>query len=99
LADPDMTQAAAIARALRRAEVRTLALQVAGAAQVSMNLVQPSVVGPLEVYDEVASMAAIARAELVGLLPASVLEVIPRHRWPQLDLDEDRTIEARRARL
>ena len=36
---------------------------------------------------------AVLRAELVGLLPAWALEQVPRHRWPELDLAADRTIE------
>ena len=87
--------ASSIARALRRAEVRTLALPVAGSVQVSMNLIAPSAVGPMQVYDEIAAMAPIGRAELVGLLPASVLEAIPPARWRELDLGAEKTIEAR----
>jgi hypothetical protein len=37
----------------------------------------------------------VARAELVGLIPLSVLERAPRHRWPELGLDPSTTIEAR----
>jgi hypothetical protein len=37
----------------------------------------------------------VARAELVGLLPARVLAAIAEHRWPELGLDRSRTIEAR----
>ena len=36
---------------------------------------------------------SVLRAELVGLMPAAALEQVPRHRWAELDLDEDRTIE------
>ena len=39
----------------------------------------------------------MARAELVGLVPSSVLDAVPARRWPELDLAEDRTIEARLA--
>ena len=38
---------------------------------------------------------AIARAELVGLVPRAVLEATPKDRWGQLDLGEESTIEAR----
>ena len=44
-----------------------------------------------------ASRAPVARAELVGLVPASILNRIPSDRWRELDLGEDRTIEARLA--
>jgi hypothetical protein len=37
----------------------------------------------------------LAGAELVGLLPRRVLDAVPRWRWTELDLGEDRTIEAR----
>ena len=43
----------------------------------------------------VASHAAIARAELVGLVPAEVLRTTPMERWAELDLAPQRTIEHR----
>jgi glutamate formiminotransferase / 5-formyltetrahydrofolate cyclo-ligase len=42
-----------------------------------------------------AAGATIVRAELVGLLPSAVLERTPPERWSELDLADDRTIEAR----
>ena len=60
-----------------------------------MNLVDPVALGPAQAYDSVARRAPVSRAELVGLVPAAVLTAIPRHRWPELDLDPSRTIEAR----
>ena len=60
-----------------------------------MNLVEPFRVGPDRAYDAVAGLARVAGAELVGLVPRSVLEVIPEDRWERLDLDESRTIESR----
>ena len=95
LADPDLDLARSIARDLRGPGVRTLGLAVGDEVQVSMNLVDPSVVGPADVYDAVAARAAIARAELVGLVPDAVLAAIDPGRWAQLDLGADRTIEAR----
>ncbi len=95
LADADRDAARAIARALRSSDVRTLALRVGDQEQVSCNLVNPTVVGPAEIYDAVAGHAAIARAELVGLIGGDVLARVPRSRWAALDLDEDRTLEAR----
>ena len=98
LATPDLALARAVARSLRRPELRTLGLQVGDAVQVSMNLVAPATLGPAEAYDLVAAATPVARAELVGLIPRSLLDAVPRRRWAQLDLGEDRTIEARLAR-
>ncbi len=96
LAQPDMALARSIASGLRGPSVRALAMQIGDAVQVSMNLVNPRLVGPAAVYDIVASHAPVARAELVGLVPRGVLDAIDPSRWPELDLDVDRTIEARR---
>lgn len=92
-----------VAAAARRPHLRALGLQVGDRLQVSMNLVEPMAMGPAAAYDEVARLAdavdaRVAGAELVGLVPESVLHSIPRHRWNELDLSEDRTIEARVAR-
>ncbi|MGH9303674.1 MAG: hypothetical protein ACRDZ5_04570, partial [Acidimicrobiales bacterium] len=87
-----------IAAELRRKELRTLGLATGDEVQVSCNLVAPDVVGPAEAYDAVAARAAVARAELVGLLPRRVLHRIDRDRWTQLDLDGSKTIESRLAR-
>lgn len=95
LAEPNHELARRVARDLRGPAVRALALEVGGHVQVSMNLVDPERVGPADVYDEVARHAAIARAELVGLVPGSVRARIPEERWEQLDLAGDRTIDAR----
>jgi glutamate formiminotransferase len=103
LADDDVAAARAIAAEVRRPGVRTLGLQVGARVQVSMNLVAPEEVGPAAAYDLVRAAAearghAVAGAELVGLVPERVLAAVPRARWRELDLDEDRTIEARLAR-
>jgi glutamate formiminotransferase len=95
LADPDLPLAQRLVRALRGPAVRALALQVGSHVQVSMNLIDPDQVGPADVYDEVASVAAIARAELVGLVPDRVRDRIPRARWAELDLAGDKTINTR----
>ncbi|MFP4514339.1 MAG: glutamate formiminotransferase [Acidimicrobiales bacterium] len=95
LADTDLETARGISRSLRSPAVRALGLQVGDQVQVSMNLIDPATTGPAEVFDQVARHTAIDRAELVGLVPASVLERTPNHRWHELDLDADRTIEAR----
>jgi glutamate formiminotransferase len=95
LAEPDLGRARAIAAELRGPAVRALGLPVGTAVQVSFNLIDPFRVGPSTVFDAVASRAEPARAELVGLVPAAVLEAVPTRRWPELDLGPSRTIEAR----
>ena len=95
LAVDDVALAREIARSMRRTEVRALGLELGGKAQVSCNLVEPWQYGPAEAFDFVSRRAPVARAELVGLVPASILAAAPRQRWSELDLAEDRTIEAR----
>jgi glutamate formiminotransferase len=95
LRSPDLALAQRIARSLRSSAVRALGLAVGGSVQVSMNLVDPDAVGPADVVDAIAASAAIERCELVGLLPHAVLRAAPRPRWGELDLADDRTIEAR----
>ncbi len=99
LALDDVVIAREIARSMRRPEVRALGLELGGRAQVSCNLVAPWRFGPADAFDFVASRAPVARAELVGLVPSSVLNAVPARRWPELDLAEDRTIEARLSEL
>ncbi len=95
--------ARAIATSLRSPSVRSLGLAVGAGAQVSCNLVDPSATPVDALYDTVAAAArhrgfTATRTELVGLVPEAVLRSVPRERWPELDLDEDRTIEFRLAR-
>jgi glutamate formiminotransferase len=97
LATSDLELARSIARAVRGPDARALGLPVGDQVQVSMNLVAPLRFGPADAYDAVAALGPVARAELVGLLPAAVLEGVPRERWRALDLAEDRTIEKRLA--
>jgi glutamate formiminotransferase / 5-formyltetrahydrofolate cyclo-ligase len=92
-----LATARSIAADLRSPTVRSLGLDLGGRAQVSCNLVEPASTGPGDVYDFVAARAPVERAELVGLVPASVLEAVPPARWAELDLDADRTIEHRLA--
>jgi glutamate formiminotransferase len=92
--------ARSLAAQLRGPAVRSLGLAVEAGAQVSFNLIDPAAVSVIDVYDAVATGAErlgcrVLRAELVGLVPAASLAVTPRHRWPELDLSEDRTIEGR----
>jgi glutamate formiminotransferase / 5-formyltetrahydrofolate cyclo-ligase len=88
-----------IAKAIRRSEVRALALRTGEHMQVSCNLIDPMAVGPATVYDDVAALlppqGVIERCELVGLLPRAVLETQARPRWDELGLGEDLTIEGR----
>jgi glutamate formiminotransferase len=95
LRDAALADAARIASELRSPQVRALGLAVGDTVQVSCNLVAPLEFGPADAFDAVAAHATIDRAELVGLVPAAVLERAPRERWGELDLGEDRTIEAR----
>jgi glutamate formiminotransferase len=92
----DVGVARAIATQLRvPGRLRTLGLLVGDQAQVSCNLIDPLSYGPADAFDAVAAQAAVARAELVGLLPEAVLEAVPTDRWDQLDLARSRTVEAR----
>lgn len=99
LADGTPVEAArAVAARLRSPAVRALGLDVGGRAQVSLNLVDPHVVGPAAAYDAAVALGApVVATELVGLLPQALLDAIPPDRWPQLDVGPGRTIEARLA--
>ena len=97
LARPDLAVARRVAAALRSPQLRTLGLAVGDEVQVSCNLVDPWRVGPGDAFDAVAALAPVARAELVGLVPAAVLAAESPDRWQQLDLDLSRPIEARLA--
>ena len=93
----ELGRAREVAASLRGPAVRSLALQVGGDVQVSCNLVDPLAFGPAAAFDAVAAQVAVARAELVGLVPEAVLPDVPPARWPELDLEPPRTIEARLA--
>ncbi len=95
LADPDLALARAIATELRSDSVRTLGLAVGNHVQVSCNLIDPWQVGPAEVFQQVADRATVARAELVGLVPRSLVEAIDPNSWDRLNLSLDQTIEQR----
>jgi len=102
--DPDRASVLSVARdlaaGLRGPAVRSLGLPIAAGAQVSFNLIEPTDVTVADLYDAVARGAeskacSVVRAELVGLLPMAALRAVPRHRWVELDLSDDRTIEHR----
>lgn len=93
----DLDQAKQIATKIRGPHLRALGLQIGDEVQVSMNLIAPDELGPAEAWDMVASHGTIDRAELVGLAPRAVLDRTPQSRWSQLDLSQERTIEARLA--
>jgi glutamate formiminotransferase len=97
LAEVDLGRARAVASAVRGPTVRALGMRVGDEVQVSMNLVRPAEAGPAAAYDAVAARAPVRRAELVGLVPEAVLRAVDPSRWAELDLAEDRTIEARLA--
>lgn len=89
-----------LAAALRTSRVRALGLPVRGGAQVSCNLLEASGHDLERVFDAVARGAAdrgcrLSRGEVVGLVPTSCLDEIPRRRWGELGVREDGTIEAR----
>lgn len=96
----DLDVARTVAARIRAPAVRALGLQVGARVQVSLNLVRPAEVGPAEAFDRVAALAGelgstVEGAELVGLVPAGVLDAVAAERWEELDLHPDRTIEAR----
>ena len=95
LKDAPLGVAKKISTAIRSESVRALGMQIGRYTQVSMNLIAPLLIGPADVYDEVAKHAEIERAELVGLIPSRVLATIARSRWEQLDVGSERTIEWR----
>ena len=94
-------EARAIARLVRGPAVRALAFDLGDRVQVSCNLIDPSALGPSSVYDVVEanlSSGSIERAELVGLIPGSLLEREDPARWRQLGIGPEVTIESRLAR-
>ena len=88
----DLATARRVAREIRGPALRALGLDVGGQAQVSMNLLDPQRLGPADAYDAVAARTRVVRAELVGLVPASVLDAVPEARWADLDLDRSKAL-------
>jgi len=97
LKDVTLEDTKKIAAAVRTDTMRTLGLQVGTFTQVSMNLIEPAITGPLDAYRAVAAHVEIHAAELVGLVPEHTLITTPKDKWEALDLSEDRTIEWRLA--
>jgi len=102
-AEPDVgvtDVARQVAAAVRGPGLRAIGVPYGAGAQVSCNLVDPDRLGPDRAYDLIATAlehrgGGVVRAELVGLVPESVLRAVPTHRWRELDLSASRTIEAR----
>lgn len=97
--ETDVLTARRVAAAVRGPSVRALGLRLGDRSQVSMNLIDPGSFGPMAAFDAVAAEVDVQGAELVGLVPASVLDAIPEQRWDALDLSAERTIEGRLAQL
>lgn len=99
LSGVDLDRARSLARLVRGPGVRALGLQVGDHVQVSCNLFDTTLATPSQVYDQVASHlpegGVIERAELVGLIPRSLLDAEDPVRWSELGLSEAATIEAR----
>ncbi len=100
--DPEgaLSMAREVAGTIRSESARSLGLAVGTGAQVSCNLVDLGSIDVATLFDTVARLVSeaggtVERGELVGLLPAAALHDVPAHRWAELDLSEDRTIEAR----
>lgn len=102
LATPDVARARSVATTIRGPDLRALGLPVGDRVQVSMNLIAPARIGPAQAYDRVVaalgSADEVAEAELVGLVPESVVAAVDEGRWAQLGLSAERTIESRLAR-
>jgi glutamate formiminotransferase len=95
-----LSLARVVAQNVRGPALRALGLPVGISAQVSCNLIDPGALGPAQAYDQIARAVtqlggSVVRAELVGLIPAGVLAAIPVPRHRELDVSQDRTIEAR----
>ena len=99
LSNTTIERAREMARIVRSPSVRSLAFRVGDHVQVSCNLIDVDTTRPSHVYDRVkATLIAperIERAELVGLIPTSLLEKEDKSRWSQLALGPDVTIESR----
>ena len=89
-----------VAPLVRGPQVRALGLAVGARAQVSCNLIEPGRYGPARLYDAVAALVGqhggtVEGGELVGLIPAAVLNGVPAERHLELGLSEGTTVESR----
>lgn len=86
-------------KTLRNERVRCLVFDFKSHLQFSFNLIDPFVVGPLEIYEKVQGFVEVLKAELVGLIPLEVIKKIPEDLWEKLDVSVDKTIEYRISHL
>ena len=93
--DVPLSAAKRVAAAVRGPAVRALGLEVGDRAQVSLNLVEPTVVGPAEAFEAVASLVPVERAELVGLCPAAAVADLSPSRRGELGIGDGGVLEAR----
>ncbi len=89
-----------IAKNVRRTELRSLGLEFDGSHQISCNLIDPITLGIERTYDLIEEQVrdhggVIGSCELVGLVPARVLNQVPQSRWGALGLNNEATIEFR----
>ncbi len=95
----DLSLGRKIATAVRTNEVRTLAFPVGDEIQISCNFIAPLHTTPEYTYELVKSVlpaeARLTRAELVGLSPQGMLDLIPAEKWKMLGLSPTTTIESR----
>ena len=93
--EANLEQVRDITRRIRSKSVRALAFRVADEVQLSLNLITPQIFGPWEAYAFASEFTQVKSAELVGLLPRSVLEKIEKSKWTTLGLSDATTIESR----
>ena len=94
IVEASLQEAKRIARDLRNERVRTLVFEVKEGVQISANLVEPWIVGPIPFYEKVEAMTIIKSAELVGLIPGYCLLATERP-LETFGLAPASTIEAR----
>jgi glutamate formiminotransferase / 5-formyltetrahydrofolate cyclo-ligase len=100
----DLALAERVAGEVRGPSLRALGFRLGSKVQVSCNLIDPWRLGPGRAHDEIAARlqgtgVAVARGELVGLLPREVLHAVDPDRWGMLGLAETSTIESHLERL
>ncbi len=91
----DLETAKSVSRRLRSSAVRTLTFDLGGRYQVSMNLIEPVTVGPVEIYEAASVLVEIEEVELVGLVPAAALADRSALILARMGIDQTRTIEYR----